>query len=214
MESDWGLFTVPVSCNKDIKSNIYPGWSPCPYLKGSPPLSQFTMPSPPPVFGDEARGLTGFRSLTPGPPPASLPRPVVDNWPGTLLNALLDFASNNLTVSLTRDLGLGGTMGFTGDLSGGLPEAEADFVLSWPLVPGWEDGLKGEREARMESLSSSLLGRLMGRGIRDLPEPLLDLPLSPEAEPGLPASLVGVVWPVPRRPEEHWKYRITLNLKF
>ena len=43
----------------------------------------------------------------------------------------------------------------------------------------------------------------MGRGIRDLPEPLLDLPLSPEAEPGLPASLVGVVWPVPRRPEEH-----------
>ena len=214
MESDWGLFTAPVSCNKDIKSNIYPGWSPCPYLKGSPPLSQFTMPSPPPVFGDEARGLTGFRSLTPGPPPASLPRPVVDNWPGTLLNALLDFASNNLTVSLTRDLGLGGTMGFTGDLSGGLPEVEADFVLSWPLVPGWEDGLKGEREARMESLSSSLLGRLMGRGIRDLPEPLLDLPLSPEAEPGLPASLVGVVWPVPRRPEEHWKYRFSLNLKF
>ena len=214
MESDWGLFTAPVSCNKDIKSNIYPGWSPCPYLKGSPPLSQFTMPSPPPVFGDEARGLTGFRSLTPGPPPASLPRPVVDNWPGTLLNALLDFASNNLTVSLTRDLGLGGTMGFTGDLSGGLPEAEADFVLSWPLVPGWEDGLKGEREARMESLSSSLLGRLMGRGIRDLPDPLLDLPLSPEAEPGLPASLVGVVWPVPRRPEEHWKYRFSLNLKF
>ena len=47
----------------------------------------------------------------------------------------------------------------------------------------------------MESLSSNLLGRLMGRGIRDLPDPLLDLPLSPEAEPGLPdpASLVGVV---------------------
>ena len=86
-------------------------------------------------------------------------------------------------------------MGFTGDLSGGLPEAEADFALSGPLVPGWEDGLRGEREARMESLSSSLLGRLMGRGIRDLPEPLLDLPLSPDAEPGLPdpASLVGVV---------------------
>ena len=193
MENDWGLFTVPVSRNKDIKSNIYPGWFPCPYLKGSPPLSQFTMPSPPPVFGDEARGLTGFRSLTPGSPPPSLPRPVVDNWPGTLLNALLDFASNNLTVSLTRDFGLGGTMGFTGDLSGGLPEA--DFALSWPLVPGCEAGLRGEREARMESLSSNLLGRLMGLGIRDLPEPRLDLPLSPEAEPGLPgpASLVGVV---------------------
>ena len=186
-------FTVPVSRNKDIKSNIYPGWFPCPYLKGSPPLSQFTMPSPPPVFGDEARGLTGFRSPTPGPPPPSLPRPVVDNWPGTLLNALLDFASNNLTVSLTRDFGLGGTMGFTGDLSGGLPEA--DFALSWPLVPGCEAGLRGEREARMESLSSNLLGRLMGLGIRDLPDPRLDLPLSPEAEPGLPgpASLVGVV---------------------
>ena len=180
MENDWGLFTVPVSRNKDIKSNIYPGWFPCPYLKGSPPLSQFTMPSPPPVFGDEARGLTGFRSLTPGPPPPSLPRPVVDNWPGTLLNALLDFASNNLTVSLTRDFGLGGTMGFTGDLSGGLPEA--DFALSWPLVPGCEAGLRGEREARMESLSSSLLGREIGRGILDLPD-LLVLPLL--------ASLVG-----------------------
>ena len=60
-------------------------------------------------------------------------------------------------------------------------------------MPGWEDGLKGEQEARMESLSSSLLGRLIGRGIRDLPDPRLDLPLSPEAEPGLPASLVGVV---------------------
>ena len=203
MENDWGLFTVPVSRNKDIKSNIYPGWFPCPYLKGSPPLSQFTMPSPPPVFGDEARGLTGFRSLTPGPPPPSLPLPVVDNWPGTLLNALLDFASNNLTVSLTRDFGLGGTMGFTGDLSGGLPEA--DFALSCPLVPGCEAGLRGEREARMESLSSNLLGRLMGLGIRDLPDPRLDLPLSPEAEPGLPspASLVGVVYPVPRRQEEH-----------
>ena len=47
----------------------------------------------------------------------------------------------------------------------------------------------------MESLSSNLLGRLMGLGIRDLPDPRLDLPLSPEAEPGLPgpASLVGVV---------------------
>ena len=94
-------------------------------------------------------------------------------------------------------------MGFTGDLSGGLPEA--DFALSCPLVPGCEAGLRGEREARMESLSSNLLGRLMGRGIRDLPDPRLDLPLSPEAEPGLPspASLVGVVYPVPRRQEEH-----------
>ena len=103
------------------KSNIYP---PRNYLNGSPPLSQSTIPSPPPVLGDEARGLTGLRSLTPGP--ASLPRA-----PGTLLNALLDLASNSLTVSLTRDLGLGGTTGFTGDLSGGLCACApgADFAL-------------------------------------------------------------------------------------
>ena len=93
-----------------------------------------------PGLGDLASGRLGFGlmtelntedtgsgaegSLTPGP--ASLPRA-----PGTLLNALLDLASNSLTVSLTRDLGLGGTTGFTGDLSGGLCACApgADFAL-------------------------------------------------------------------------------------
>ena len=74
-------------------------------------------------------------------------------------------------------------------------------ILSLPPGAGCEAG----REARMESLSSSRLGRLMGRGIRDLADPRLDRPLSPEAEPGLcwdPASLVGVVRPVPSMHED------------
>lgn len=81
---------------------------------------------------------------------------------------MLDLASNSLTVSLTLDLGLGGTRGFTGDLTG--------------LAPPADTARKGERAERVESLSSSLLGREIGRGILDLPD-LLVLPLL--------ASLVG-----------------------
>ena len=127
------------------------------YLKGSPPLSKSTKPSPPPVFGDVGlRGLRGFLILT--------------AFTGLLpaRSALLDLASNSLTVSLTLDLGLGGTRGFTGDLTG--------------LAPPADTARKGERAERVESLSSSLLGREIGRGILDLPD-LLVLPLL--------ASLVG-----------------------
>ena len=120
---------------------------------------QSTIPSPPPVLGDV--GLRGLLILT----------PVVPLAPGR--RALLDLASNNLTVSLTRDLGLGGTCGLTGDFTGPLTG----------LTPPAEAARWGDPPPRMESLSSSLLGREMGRGIRDLPD-LLVLPLL--------ASLVGV----------------------
>ena len=155
------------------------------YLKGS----HSTIPSPPPVLGAELTGFTGRRSLTapPPPPPPGLSTP----GPGLLRSALLDFASNSLTVSRTRDFGRGGTCGLIGDLRGG--RALSCFALLWPA----EAARSGERAARMESLSSSLLGRETGRGILDLPD-LLDLPLSPD-----PASLLGVVWPVPSQ-EEPW----------
>ena len=93
------------------------------YLKGSPPLSKGTIPSPPPVFGEVA--FTGFLIFT---VPAAA-------WAITAvcpLKALFDFASNNLTVSRTLDFGRGGITGFTGDLtdfSGGLTLL---FALKFP----------------------------------------------------------------------------------
>lgn len=92
------------------------------YLKGSPPLSKSTIPSPPPVFGEVA--FTGFLIFT-----------CPDAWDITAVcprKALFDFASNNLTVSRTLDLGRGGITGFTGDLTdfnGGLTLL---FALKFP----------------------------------------------------------------------------------
>ena len=168
------LSPVPVLPGETIEAD---------YLKGS----HSTIPSPPPVLGAELTGFTGRRSLTapPPPPPPGLSTP----GPGLFRSALLDLASNSLTVSRTRDFGRGGTCGLIGDLRGG--RALSCFVLLWPA----EAARSGERAARMESLSSSLLGRETGRGILDLPD-LLDLPLSPD-----PASLLGVVWPVPSQEE-------------
>ena len=88
----------------------------------------------------------------------------------------MDFASKSLTVSRTRDFGRGGTCGFTGDLRLGLADLAG---------PPADTALCGDdRPARMESLSSSLFGSEMGRGIRDLLDLLVLLLL---------ASLPGVV---------------------
>ena len=151
------------------------GWLPPNYLKGSPPLSKSTMPSPPPVLGDPLSGLTGLLSLT----PACCCCCCCCCWAGPFLSPLLDLASNNFTVSLTLDLGRGGSTGLMGDLRAGLD------LLCWPA----DTARRGDLDARTDNLSSSLLGNDIGLGILDLPD-LLDLPLS------LLASLPGVVAPV------------------
>ena len=71
-----------------------------------------------------------------------------------------------------------------GDLSVGREED----VLAL-LVPAEAALAEGDLAARMDNLSSSLLGREIGLGILDFPD-LLDLPLS------LLTSLPGVVAPV------------------
>ena len=151
------------------------------YLNGSPPLSKSTIPSPPPVFGEVA--FTGFLILT-----------CPDAWAITAvcpLKALFDFASNNLTVSLTLDLGRGGITGFTGDLTdfnGGLTLL---FALKFPPA---EEALWGDLDALMDNLSSSRFGKEIGLGILDLLDLLV---LEESAESGLlppdPIVLVPVL---------------------
>ena len=86
------------------------------YLNGSPPLSKSTIASPPPVFGD-VTALTGLRADLPPDVPGELTCPPTNS--DLPRNVLFDLASNNLTVSLTLDLGLGGIAGFVpGDFKG------------------------------------------------------------------------------------------------
>ena len=151
------------------------------YLKGSPPLSKSTIPSPPPVFGEVA--FTGFLILT-GPAAGAITAVCP-------LKALFDFASNNLTVSRTRDFGRGGITGLTGDLTGFNGGLTLLFALKFPPA---EEALWGDLDALTESLSSSLFGKEIGLGILDLLDLLV---LDESAESGrLPDDPIVLV-PVP-----------------
>ena len=138
--------------------------------------------------------LTGLRAdLPPEVPGAFTCPPTNSDLPR---NVLFDFASNNLTVSLTLDLGLGGMAGFVpGDFKVFFTSGVTGVCLLLDPPTPADEALCGEPRlvARTyeicmttckkdtllltESLSSSLFGREIGLGILDL-LPLLVLLLS------------------------------------
>lgn len=87
-------------------------------------------------------------------------------FPGSAVLPLLDLASNIFTVSLTLVFGFGGTTGFVeGDFSGLL--ISGNPVALFLMTPA-EAALGGEDEALTDNFSSSLFGKDIGLGIRDL----------------------------------------------